>query len=89
MSKEFLDYKDVVNVVETDQSVSKLVSDIDGKINYKDYTIIAEMTKDGKFVEISHYGVGYIDADLAMRMTGTVGFSGAISFNSRYSDFKY
>lgn len=89
MSKDFLDYKDVVNVVETDQSVSNIVSDIDGEINYKDYTIIAEMTKDGKFVEISHYGVGYIDADLKMTMIGTVGVLGAISFNSRYCDFKY
>ncbi len=89
MSKDFLDYNDVVTVVETDQSVSKLVSRIDGEINYKDYTITAEMTKDGKFVEISHRGVGYIDADITMSTVGDVGVSGAISFDSRYYDFKY
>ncbi len=89
MSKDFLDYKDVVNVVETDEAVSKVVREIDGTITYESYTITAEMTKDGKFVEITHYGIGDIQADLTTNGVGAIGTSGAISFNSRYHDFKY
>ena len=85
MSREFLDYADVQKTVVEDPTVSKIVSSLDGKIVYKDYTITAEMTADGKFVSITHYGIGYIDATL----NGSLNAKGELEFNAKYTDFKY
>lgn len=89
MSKEFLDINDVKETVQTDETVSSIVSKLDGTINYKAYTITAKMTKDGKFVEITHYGVGDINADLTAVAVGDLSASGSLSFNAKYTDFKY
>ncbi len=89
MSKEFLDIKDVKKTVVEDPTVSKVVSKLDGTINYKAYTITAKMTKDGKFIDIVHYGVGDIKADLTAVAVGDLSASGALSFNAHYYDFKY
>ena len=85
MSREFLDYKDVEKTVAEDATVSKIVKSLDGKIVYKDYTITAVMTADGKFVSITHYGIGYIDATL----NGSLNAKGELEFNAKYTDFKY
>lgn len=85
MSKEFLDYADVQKTVVEDPTVSKIVKSLDGKIVYKDYTITSEMTADGKFVSITHYGIGYIDATL----NGSLNAKGELEFNAKYTDFKY
>lgn len=85
MSKEFLDYADVQKTVVEDPTVSKIVKSLDGKIVYKDYTITSEMTADGKFVSITHYGIGYIDATL----NGSINAKGELEFNAKYTDFKY
>lgn len=89
MSREFLDINDVKKTVTEDETVSKVVSKLDGTINYKAYTITAKMTKDGKFIEITHYGVGDIKADLTAVGVGDLSASGALSFNAKYYDFKY
>ena len=89
MSKEFLDVKDVETTVNDDATVSKIVKDIDAKINYKDYTITAKMTADGKFIEITHYGVGDMKVDMNANVVGNISGSGSIAFNARYYDFKY
>ena len=89
MSREFLDIKDVQKTVTEDETVSKVVSKLDGTINYKAYTITAKMTKDGKFIDIVHYGVGDIKADLTAVAVGDLSASGALSFNAHYYDFKY
>ncbi len=89
MSREFLDINDVKETVATDETVSKVVSKLDGTINYKAYTITAKMTKDGKFIDIVHYGVGDIKADLTAVAVGDLSASGALSFNAHYYDFKY
>lgn len=81
MSKEFLDYKDV----EKEAKDISIVKSLDGTITYKDYTITAEMTQDGKFVSITHCGVGYIKANL----NGSIDASGELEFNAKYTDFKY
>ena len=85
MSKEFLDYADVQKTVVEDPTVSKIVKSLDGKIVYKDYTITSEMTADGKFVSITHYGIGYIDATL----NGSLNAKGELEFNAKYTEFKY
>ncbi len=85
MSKEFLDYADVEKTVVEDPTVSKIVKSLDGKIVYKDYTITSEMTADGKFVSITHYGIGYINATL----NGSITANGELEFNAKYTDFKY
>ena len=89
MSREFLDIKDVVETVETDATVSKIVSRVDGTINYKAYTITAKMNAKGEFIEIKHYGVGDINADVTAVGVGDLQASGALSFNALYYNFVY
>ncbi len=81
MSREFLDYKDV----EKEAANISVVKSLEGEIKYVDYTITAEMTADGKFVSITHYGIGYIKANL----NGSINASGELEFNAKYTDFKY
>jgi hypothetical protein len=81
MSREFLDYKDV----EKEAKNISIVKSLEGQIVYKDYTITAEMTADGKFVSITHYGIGYIKANL----NGSINATGELEFNAKYTDFKY
>ena len=81
MTREFLDYKDV----EKEAKNISIVKSLEGEILYKDYTITAEMTADGKFISITHYGVGYIKANL----NGSINASGELAFNAKYTDFQY
>ena len=85
MSRDFLDYKDVQKTVAEDATVSKIVKSLDGQIEYKAYTITAEMTADGKFVSITHHGIGYITANI----NGSLNAKGELEFNSKYTDFVY
>ncbi|MGN1316636.1 MAG: hypothetical protein ACI4VW_06170 [Acutalibacteraceae bacterium] len=89
MSKEFLDFKDVQKEVQTNDTVKAVVKSLDGTITYKAYTITAEMTKDGKFVSITHYGVGDMKANVNAALVGDLEASGALSFNAKYYNFKY
>lgn len=89
MSRDFLDMKDVEATIKYDETVSALVRSFDnGEITYKDYTIKAVMTKDGKFVSIEHFGPADISADMAM-IVGNVSIWGSMSFYVKYYDFKY
>ena len=81
MSREFLDYKDV----EKEAKNIAIVKSLEGQIVYKDYTITSEMTADGKFVSITHCGIGYIKANL----NGSINATGELEFNAKYTDFKY
>ncbi len=89
MSKEFLDINDVKKTVTEDATVSKVVKNLDGEINYKAYTITATMNSKGQFVDITHYGVGDIKADLSVAVFGDISASGALSFNAKYYNFQY
>ena len=89
MSKDFLDYKDVLATVENDSTVATLVKNIDGTITYKGYTITAEMTADGKLVSITHYGVGATTANITATGAGIVSCVADISFSAKYTDFIY
>ena len=81
MSREFLDYADV----EKEAANIAIVKSLEGQIVYKDYTITSEMTADGKFVSITHYGIGYITA----KLNGSINATGELEFNAKYTDFKY
>ncbi|MBE6752144.1 MAG: hypothetical protein E7556_06405 [Ruminococcaceae bacterium] len=81
MSKEFLDYADV----QKEAKNIPIVKSLEGEIKYVDYTITAEMTKDGKFVSITHQGIGYIKANL----NGSINATGELEFNAKYTDFQY
>lgn len=81
MTREFLDYKDV----EKEAKNISIVKSLEGEILYKDYTITAEMTADGKFISITHKGVGYMKANL----NGSINANGELEFNAKYTDFAY
>ncbi len=81
MSREFLDYADV----QKEAANIAVVKSLEGEIKYVDYTITSEMTADGKFVSITHYGIGYIKANL----NGSINATGELEFNAKYTDFKY
>ncbi len=90
MSKDILYMEDVHNTVKNDATVSKLVKSLNkAEINYKKYTIVAEMTKDGKFVSITHSCSAsfVVEANLAFNMT--LSGDGVIRFDTKYWDFKY
>ena len=81
MTREFLDYKDV----EKEAKNISIVKSLEGEILYKDYTITAEMTSDGKFISITHKGIGYMKANL----NGSINANGELEFNAKYTDFQY
>ncbi len=81
MTREFLDYKDV----EKEAANISIVKSLEGEIVYKDYTITAEMTADGKFISITHWGIGYMKANL----NGSINANGELEFNAKYTDFQY
>ena len=89
MSRDFLYMEDVHETVKTNTAVKLLVKNLDkGEITYKAYTITATMTKDGKFVEITHKCSADLIAD-AKLVVGSLNGSGVLQFNVKYWDFKY
>ncbi len=89
MSREFLDVKDIEATVNDDATISSIIKDIDTNINYNDYTITAKMTAGGKFIEITHYGVGDMDVDMSANVIGNASASGALAFHAKYYNFVY
>ncbi|MBQ3888885.1 MAG: hypothetical protein II738_03960 [Clostridia bacterium] len=83
-------YSDVQDTVQNDDTVKKVVKSLDsGGILYKAYTIEAEMTKDGKFVSISHVTSGEITATVTVVLLGQMQGSGTLEFHSVWTDFQY
>ena len=93
MSRDILYIEDVEDTVKNDATVSKIVTDLKkGEITYPDYTIVAEMTKDGKFVNITHKCAAKLVADAdgkVLMIPFSVSGSGTLVFNVVYKDFKY
>ena len=91
MSRDILYMEDVVYTVENDQVVKKIISGIEnGEIHYKDYTITAIMTPDGKFVEINHYCSTDFNADLDLVYNDSRSRTkGKLDFCASYTDFVY
>ena len=93
MSRDLLYMEDVHDTVKNDPTVSKIVTSLNkGEITYPDYTITAEMTKDGKFVNITHFCAANLVADADGKIAVipfSVSGSGTLAFNVVYKDFKY
>ncbi len=89
MSTGILYMEDVQDTVKNDSTVSKIVKSLDkGELMYRAYTITAEMTKDGKFVDIQHYAKGELSA-AATTTIGSVSGSGTLDFYGHWYNFKY
>lgn len=89
MATGILYMEDVENTIATDGAVKILVKGLNkGEITYEDYTIKAKMTKDGKFIDLSHYVEGKIVADVAL-IVGSIAGDGVLAFNSHWYSFKY
>ena len=89
MSTGILYMEDVQDTVKNDSSVNKIVKSLDkGELMYRAYTIVAEMTKDGKFVDILHTAKGELSAS-ATTTIGSVSGNGGLDFCSHWYDFKY
>ena len=90
MSRDILYMEDVHDTVKNDGTVSKLVKSLNkGEINFKAYTITAEMTKDGKFVNITHKCSAALIADATLAFNIGLKGEGVLQFNVKYWDFKY
>ena len=89
MSTGILYMEDVEETVKNDSTVSKVVKSLDkAEIIYQAYTIVAEMTKDGKFVSIEHHTDGAISASAKLSV-GSMNGSGTLAFYSKWYNFKY
>ena len=90
MSTGILYMEDVEATVKNDSTVSKVVKSLDkAEIVYKAYTIVAEMTKDGKFVSITHTTSGDISASVTVKLLGNISGDGTLNFTSKWYNFKY
>ncbi|MDO4398276.1 MAG: hypothetical protein Q4C21_07695, partial [Oscillospiraceae bacterium] len=90
MSTGILYMEDVEETVKNDSTVSKVVKSLDkAEIVYKAYTIVAEMTKDGKFVSITHTTSGDISASVTVKLLGNISGDGTLNFTSKWYNFKY
>ncbi len=56
---------------------------------YNDYKIVAEMTKDGKFVSLGHFATVDINANAKISLIGDVALSGQLLNTCKYYDFQY
>ena len=89
MSDNILYASDVIEIIETDDTINKVIKEVNNlTLDYKEYTIQAEMTKDGKLVNITQIGVMDVAAD-AKLVVGSTQVEGTITFNTVYSDFQY
>ena len=90
MSKDILYMEDVVDTIQNDGTVSKVVKELKvGTIDYVDYTITAVMTPDMKFVSIDHDCIADLNATIDAAAVGVVHGSGQLGFHTRYTNFVY
>ena len=90
MATGILYMEDVLDTVQNDSTVSKIVKSLDkGEIIYKAYTITAEMTKDGKFVSIDHVTTGELAATASVVLIGQISGGGVLEFHSKWTNFVY
>ena len=90
MSTGILYMEDVSDTVVNDATVSKIVKSLDkGELYYQAYTIVAEMTKDGKFVDINHFAICQLSATATVKLVGQISGDGTLDFHSHWYNFKY
>ena len=75
-------------IQETIDGISVIKAVNSRSVLYNDYKIVAEMTKDGKFVSLGHYATVVIKANAKITMF-TLDIGGTLYNNCEYSNFKY
>lgn len=86
VTNSVLFWEDIEKTIKEDVSI---VSQINSRsVNYKGYKIVAEMTKDGKFVSLGHFATVDISANAKITFI-TLDVGATLYNNCKYSNFKY
>lgn len=86
VTNSVLFWEDIEKTIKEDVSI---VGQINSRsVNYKGYKIVAEMTKDGKFVSLGHYATVDIAANAKITFL-TLDVGATLYNNCKYSNFKY
>lgn len=86
VTSSILFWEDIEKTIKEDVSI---VSQINSRsVNYKGYKIVAEMTKDGKFVSLGHFATVDIKANAKITFV-TLDVGATLYNNCKYSNFKY
>lgn len=86
VTSSVLFWEDIEKTIKEDVSI---VSQINSRsVNYKGYKIVAEMTKDGKFVSLGHFATVDIKANAKITFV-TLDVGATLYNNCKYSNFKY
>ena len=89
MSRDLLYMSAITNEVENNDAIKAIVKELKtAELNYKAFTIKATMTKDGKFVEITHECHAELKAEAAL-VLGSLSGDGVLVFHARFWDFAY
>ena len=89
MSRDLLYMSAVTNEIQNNGAIKAIVKELKtAELNYKAFTITAEMTKDGKFVKLGHYATVIITANAKISVF-TLDIGGTLYNNCEYSNFKY
>lgn len=89
MSRDLLYMTAVTNEIQNNGAIKAIVKELKtAELNYKAFTIKATMTKDGKFVEITHECHAELKAE-AKLLVGSLSGDGVLAFHAKFWDFAY
>ena len=89
MSRDLLYMSAVTNEIQNNGAIKAIVKELKtAELNYKAFTITAEMTKDGKFVSITHECHAELKAE-AKLIVGSLAGDGVLCFRAKFWDFAY
>ena len=89
MSRDLLYMKAITNEIQNNGAIKAIVKELKtAELNYKAFTIKATMTKDGKFVEITHECHAELKAE-AKLLVGSLSGDGVLAFHAKFWDFVY
>ena len=89
MSRDLLYMTAVTNEIQNNGAIKAIVKELKtAELNYKAFTITAEMTKDGKFVSITHECHAELKAE-AKLIVGSLAGDGVLCFRAKFWDFAY
>ena len=89
MSRDLLYMSAVTDTIQSNGAIKAIVKELKtAEMNYKAFTITAEMTKDGKFVNITHECRAELKAE-AKLIVGSLAGDGVLIFRAKFYDFAY
>ncbi len=89
MSRDLLYMTAVTNEIQNNGAIKAIVKELKtAELNYKAFTITAEMTKDGKFISITHECHAELKAE-AKLIVGSLAGDGVLCFRAKFWDFAY